>query len=219
MKTVEGICKELKALDGVVGAFVLNQADCLATSLPPQYDTARLVQVGGVLSRINQMSQKAGFDRCATAFHWQRASLLSWPLGEEALLAVLAAPNAVREAVELSASMAVEELSTLVFGKAVRQSMPTQTGPSMVVPAPSAVSSPQQDAGLAQRLEHLEQLLVEELGTSGKALLERAMRKAPRGNAPSGTWLLELRRAVLTEILDPAARVTVAMSVEWAEAD
>ncbi|MGC4067550.1 MAG: hypothetical protein QM784_23475 [Polyangiaceae bacterium] len=219
MKTVEGIRKELKALDGVVGAFVLNQADCLATSLPPQYDTARLVQVGGVLSRINQMSQKAGFDRCATAFHWQRASLLTWPLGEEALLAVLAAPNAVREAVELSASMAVEELSTVVFGKTVRQSIPTQTGTSMVVPSLPTASAQQQDSGLTQRLERLEQLLVEELGASGKPLLERAMRKAPRGGAPLGTWLLELRRAVLSEILDPAARVTVAMSVEWAEAE
>jgi hypothetical protein len=219
MKTVEGICKELKALDGVVGAFVLNQADCLATSLPPQYDTARLVQVGGVLARINQMSQKAGFDRCATAFHWQRASLLTWPLGEEALLAVLAAPNALREAVELSASMAVEELSTVVFGKAPRQSIPSQTTASMVAPAPAAASTSLQESGLAQRLERLEQLLAEELGASGKPLLERALRKAPRGSLPLGAWLLELRRAVLADIPDPTARVTVAMSVEWADAD
>jgi hypothetical protein len=214
MKTVEGICRELKALDGVVGAFVLNQSECLATSLPPQYDTARLIQVGSVLSRINQMSQKAGFERSATAFHWQRASLLSWPLGEEAMLAVLAAPNAVRDAVELSASMALEELTNIVLGKGGPR-FPSIPSAANAAPVPSAAA----DASMAQRLEHIEQLLVEELGSGGKALLERSLRKVPRGTAPLAVWLLDLRRSLLADIPDAGARVTIAMCADWAESD
>lgn len=212
MKTVEGICKELRGLEGVVGAFVLNQTECLATSLPPQYDTNRLSQLGTVLSRVGQMSTKAGFERSATAFHWQRASLLAWPCGDDRVLGILAAPSAVRETVELSASLALEELSTLFGPHAPLLDEPKLEGPN---PLQSAEAS----ADLTDRLARLEQLLVEELGASGKALFERCQRKVPRGALSLADWLLMLRRAVLSEIPDPGARVTVATCADWALLD
>jgi hypothetical protein len=73
MKSVEGVCRELRSLDGVVGAFLLRKSRCVASSLPPQYDFNRLSQVADVLARISQMSQKAGYGNCAMTFHWQRA--------------------------------------------------------------------------------------------------------------------------------------------------
>lgn len=212
MKTVEGICKELRGLDGVVGAFVLSQSECLATSLPPQYDATRLSQLGPILGRVNQMAAKAGFDRSATAFHWQRASLLAWPCGDERVLGILAAPSAVRETVELSASLALEELSTLFE--------PSTPAPNDVLVANRSVSnSSAVSEDLTIRLAHIEQLLVEELGASGKALFERCQRKVPRATLSGSDWLFSLRRVVLSEIPDPSARVTVAMCSEWVVGD
>jgi len=212
MKTVDGICKELRALDGVVGAFVLEQSECLATSLPSQYDPARLTQLGTVLNRVGQMAQKAGFDRSATAFHWQRASLLAWPCGDDAILGILAAPTAVREAVELSASMALEELAPILESRSTVEA---------AVQGPLGGTAPAQEDSrdLEQRFARIEQLLIEELGASGKALFERCQRRVPRGSLPRGEWLLTLRRTVLAEVPDPSARVTVAMSPDWAEGD
>lgn len=212
MKTVEGICKDLRGLDGVLGAFVLSQSECLATSLPPPYDANRLAQLGPILGRVNQMTTKAGFDKSATAFHWQRASLLAWPCGEERVLGILAAPSAVRETVKLSASLALEELSNL-FSPAVA-ALDDASGLPRSLPNPAG---PSED--LALRLERIEQLLVEELGASGKALFERCQRKVPRASVPASNWLLNLRRTVLSEIADPSARVTIAMCSDWALPD
>lgn len=215
MKTVESVCRELKSLDGVVGAFVLQQNQCIGSSLPPQYDPNRLAQVGATLARVSQISHKAGYEQSASAFHWQRASLLTWPIGNDGLLGLLAVPTAVRESVNLSAAMALEDLSSIIRDKA--------SADHISIPAKAEISqSPiveQENARLVARLGHIEQLLVEELGPSGKALLERSRTKTPRGTASACAWLLALRNTVLTDIADPGARVTIATSLHWAELD
>lgn len=114
MKSVEKVCKDLRTLDGVIGAFVLRQSRCISSSLPTQYDFGRLGQVADVLSRVNQMSQKAGYERSAMAFHWQRASLMSWPVGDDTILGLFATPNAVRETINMSVALAIEDLTQIV---------------------------------------------------------------------------------------------------------
>jgi hypothetical protein len=215
MKTIEGICKELKALDGVVGAFVLRQSQCVGSSLPLQYDPGRLAQVGATLARVSQMSQKAGYDGCSTAFHWQRASLLTWPLGEDGLLGLLAAPNAVREAVELSATVALEDLTDILASKPAaspRDERAANVAPAAPVPEPDA-------AKFSERLGEIERLLVQELGPGGKALLERCRTRTPRGSLSATDWLMSLRNTLLSDVGDPGARVTIATSYLWAEFD
>jgi hypothetical protein len=219
MKTVEGVCKELKSLHGVVGAFVLQQDQCLGSSLPPQYDPKRLVQVGAILASINQISQKAGYQRSATAFHWQRASLLTWPLGDNAMLGLLATPNVVRETINMSASIALEDLGRVFESEAGRTRLEPLTPPPPVVPAPpgQVVITPIADEGqLGRRLQSIECLVIEELGPSGKPLFERCLNKTPRGNASASAWLLSFRNAILSDIVDPGARVTIATCHYWA---
>jgi hypothetical protein len=215
MKTVESVCRELKSLEGVVGAFVLQQNQCIGSSLPPQYDPNRLAQVGATLARVSQISQKAGYEQSAAAFHWQRASLLTWPIGNDGLLGLLAVPTAVRESVNLSAAIAIEDLSSIAKDKAGsgRLSVPAKAGHSQ-----SPVLE-QDNALLNARLGDIEQLLVEELGPSGKSLLDRSRTKTPRGTASATAWLLALRNTVLADIADPGARVTIATSLHWAELD
>lgn len=215
MKTVESVCKELRALDGVVGAFVLQKLQCVASSLPPQYDANRLSQVGATLSRISQMAQKSGYDRCASAFHWQRASLLSWPIAEDGVLGLLAMPTAVRETINLSATVAVEELANLLA--AGTQTQPNGTAaPSNSVEAQA--HEPNSDR-INALLREIEQLLVEELGLSGKSLLERCRAKTPRGNASATAWLFALRNTIVADIAEPGARVTLATSHLWTQLD
>jgi hypothetical protein len=217
MKTVEKICKELKSLDGVIGAFVLHKSRCIASSLPAQYDFSRLEQVGTVLSRISQMSQKARFENSALAFHWQRASLLSWPVGDEGTLALLTTPNAAREAVNMSVALAVEDLVRIV-SSGVEEEAPKPLPLLNVSTPPVAPKNTSDNAALDACLHELEQLFVEELGSAGKSLLERCRAKTPRkGNAQE--WLLALRTVVLTDIADPGARAAIAMSPYWAELD
>ncbi len=215
MKTVESVCRELKSLEGVVGAFVLHQNQCIGSSLPPQYDPNRLAQVGATLARVSQISQKAGYEQSAAAFHWQRASLLTWPIGNDGMLGLLAVPTAVRESVNLSAAIALEDLSSITKDKA---SAGRISIPAKVEHAPPQVLE-QDNAKLNARLRDIEQLLVEELGPSGKSLLERSRTKTPRGTASGSAWLLALRNVVLTDIADPGARVTIATSHHWAELD
>ena len=213
MRTIESVCKELGTVDGVIGAFVLRQLDCLFTSLPPAYDTKRLAKVSDALSRLAQVSHKAGYDCIATAFHWQQASLLTWPIGNDALLGLLAAPTAVRENVELNVSLAIEDLSCMLSDRA--SPIPVNSTTSN---ATARSPAPQFDeARLSERLGGIERLLVEELGSAGKSLFERCRMRTPRDHASSSKWLLDLRNAVLGEIRDPVARVTIGTSVHWAD--
>jgi hypothetical protein len=218
MKTVEKVCKELKALDGVIGAFVLRQSRCIGSSLPTQYDFGRLGQVADVLSRVSQMSQKAGYERSSMAFHWQRASLMSWPVGDDAVLGLFALPTAVRESVNMSAALAVEDLTSIVRSGFEDDS--PKPLPLLKVSAPPGPGKAGPDsAALEERLHEIEQLLVEELGTAGKSLLERCRNKTPRGKASAQDWLLALRSVVLNDVPDPGARATIATSYYWAGLD
>lgn len=219
MKTVEGVCKELKTLDGVVGAFVLRQSQCIGSSLPPQYDPGRLAQVADALARVSQISEKAGYAHCATAFHWQRASLLTWPLGDDATLSLLATPNAVREAVNMSASIAIEDLSNIFSN---RSSDDSNDIAKNAAPAHNASAPPdpvQDSAELNERLREIERLLVEELGPGGRSLLERCRNKTLRGKLSASEWLLRLRSAVLADVAEPGARATISMSYFWTDLD
>jgi hypothetical protein len=212
MKTIDGVCKELKTLDGVVGAFVLKRSECLGSSLPPQYDSSRLVQVAGTIARVGQISHRAGYDGISTAFHWQRASLMTWPLEDDALLGLIATPTAVREAIELSASIALEDLSSIVSGKPRTIPCGPPASAKQKPPAPDEAK-----AELDSRLQDIERLLIEELGPAGKHLLERCRNRTPRGGEPASEWLLSLRSAILGDVTDPGARVTIGTSVYWAE--
>ncbi|HEY5961854.1 MAG TPA: hypothetical protein VIV60_35085, partial [Polyangiaceae bacterium] len=82
-------------------------------------------------------------------------------------------------------------------------------------PPPPAALTPV----LAARLANIEKLLIEELGQSGKGLLERALGKTPRGSRPAGEWLLALRMAVLATVTEPGARVTIAASYHFTPPD
>lgn len=79
------------------------------------------------------------------------------------------------------------------------------------VPPPPAALTP----ALTARLADLEALLVQEVGQSGKAQLQRAISKTPRGSRPVSDWLLALRAAVLATVADPGARATIATSYLW----
>lgn len=223
MKNVQDICNELKGLDGSVGAFVWNDGACLGSSLPKAYDTARLTQTATDLSRLTQLAQKANYNRCACVFHWQRATLFSWALNESGGLAVLALPTAPRGMLELSASIAVEDL-LLLLTQAVPLASAAQV--AAVAPEPSAVGvaspvAPAIQANVANaaedhpKLRDLEELVVGELGPTGRVLFLRARQKAYRAGQPESAWLPRLRAAVLADLGDPSAWASVATSVIW----
>lgn len=224
MKTIQDICDELKGLDGSVGAFVWNNGACLGSSLPKAYDAARLTQTGTELSRLSQLAQKASYNRCACVFHWQRATLFSWALGETGGLAVLALPTAPRGVLELSVSIATEDLLPLLARST--QSLTPALVAAVVVPEPSvpagvasapSISIP--SAGSAAedspKLRELEELVVWELGPTGRVLFLRARQKAYRPGLPDSSWLPKLRAAVLADVGDPSAWASVAASVMW----
>jgi predicted regulator of Ras-like GTPase activity (Roadblock/LC7/MglB family) len=214
MKTVEKVCKELKGLDGVIGAFVLQKSRCIASSLPAQYDFNRLGQVADILARVSQMSHKAGYERSSMTFHWQRASLMSWPVGDETVLALFAAPNAVRETINISVALAVEDLEHIVESGYEEDGAKPLPLVKMSAPPLPQRGSPDQPL-VDERLREIEQLCVEELGNAGKALLDRCRNKTPRGKTSAQEWLMALRTTVLTDIADPAARATIAFSHLW----
>lgn len=218
MKTVEKVCKELKGLEGVIGAFVLQKSRCIASSLPTQYDFNRLGQVGDTLTRVSQMSQKAGYEKSALMFHWQRASLMSWPVGDETVLGLFATPNAVRETINMSVALAVEDLERIIQA-GFEDDVPKPLPLVKVSAPPQAQKTPQDQPALDERLRDLEQLFVEELGSAGKSLLERCRNKTPRGKASAHEWLITLRSVALGDITDPIARTMIASSHLWAGFD
>ncbi|MFC1642086.1 hypothetical protein ACFL5O_05275 [Myxococcota bacterium] len=216
-KTVETVCADLKGLAGTVGAFVWHRGTCIASSLPKSYDTARLSQIGGELLRTVQLADKAGYRDSRTAFHWKRASLFSWPIGDAGVLGVLVLPTAIRGMLELSAALAAEDLAPLLQqppepprGLAVSR---TQEVQQQLSSAPPVVADT--TASNAQ-LEQLEELLIEEIGPTGRALLRRAKRQVAHSGIPESSWLRELRTAVLAGLTDPGAWATVATSPLWA---
>lgn len=278
MKTIEGVCSDLNGVEGAMGAFVWHRGACLASSLPKTYDTSRLTQLGSGLARLGQLSHKAGYERSSSAFHWQRASLFTWPLGEAGLLAVLALPSAARGMLELSAAMAVEDLLPLLDysadlgsnqlpasvqlaasspvhvatqqaewsargatppsatlpvapvqsasvitptaftpprpGDKLRGDNPRSESQKIAEPAPAA-EPPLETSEQIARLEEIESLIVEELGPTGRALFQRAKRRAVRPGVPEATWLADLRTLVLSELTDRGVWATVATSVLW----
>jgi len=216
MKSVQDICDELKGLDGSVGAFVWNNGSCLGSSLPKAYDAARLTQTGAELSRLTQLAQKASYNRCACVFHWQRATLFSWALNDTSGLAVLALPTAPRGVLELSASIAVEDLLPLL-GQAVQSPEPA------VIAVPAAPESTPQASSTSAvsvgddhpKLRELEDLVVWELGPTGRVVFSRARQKTYRAGLPESSWLPKLRAAVLADLGDPSAWASIAASVIW----
>ena len=223
MKSIQDICDDLKGLDGSVGAFVWNDGNCLGSSLPKAYDAARLTQTGSELSRLSQLAQKASYNQCTCVFHWQRATLFTWALNDNGVLALLALPTAPRGVLELSVSIAVEELLPLLrratgsakpppaLAPEPRASTVITPGPANVTSATSATSTTEESA----KLRELEELVIWELGPTGRVLFLRARQKAYRVGLSESAWLPALRTAVLADLGDPSAWASVAASVMW----
>jgi len=229
MKSIQDICDDLKGLDGSVGAFVWNDGNCLGSSLPKAYDAARLTQTGSELSRLSQLAQKASYEQCACVFHWQRATLFTWALNDNGVLALLALPTAPRGVLELNVSIAVEELLPLL-GKATASAKPPpaliaeQRASAVITSAPANVTSAANATSAASatstteetaKLRELEELVIWELGPTGRVLFLRARQKAYRAGLSESTWLPALRTAVLADLGDPSAWASVAASVMW----
>ena len=214
MKTIQDICNELKGLEGSVGAFVWNNGGCLGSSLPKAYDAARLTQTAAELSRLTQLAQKASYNHCACVFHWQRATLFSWALQESGGLAILALPTAPRGVLELSASMAVEDLLPLL---AQASQIAAAAVAGALAPGPSTATAANTATAAAEppKLRELEDLVVWELGPTGRVLFSRARQKAYQAGLPESSWLHNLRAAVLADLGDPSAWASIATSVMW----
>jgi hypothetical protein len=113
MKGAFVLCEELRSLDGVLGAFILESNECVASSLPVEFNEMRLNEVGKVLCRAQQVVGSGGFDGAALAFHWEKGSLLTWPARDGTVLGLLATPDAVRETLERRAAVVLEQLTQL----------------------------------------------------------------------------------------------------------
>ncbi|HET9960218.1 MAG TPA: hypothetical protein VFQ61_37265 [Polyangiaceae bacterium] len=233
MSNIQSVCDEMKGLEGTVGAFVWQGGRCLASSLPKAYDSARLNQIGSGLSRLGQLSDKAGYDRSACVFHWPRATLFSWPLPNAGVLAIVASPKVARGELELSVAIAMEELGVLLGQDVSAGSQDASTVPSMIsapviVEKPSAsfaptaaaapvisasVEPPIDDRASAYRLEQIESLLTSEVGPNGRAMLQRLRRQAAQAGIAEAAWLPRLRTLLLSELKDPCARAVVAASI------
>jgi hypothetical protein len=128
----------------------------------------------------------------------------------------MATPTAARGVLELSATIAAEDLAS-ILGRPSARAEAAAVAPA-VGPPPAPVRAP---AVAADTLEHnlkllqLESLLVAEVGPTGRALFQRAKRQACQNGAPESTWLPKLRTLVLGELKDPGAWATVAASVVW----
>ena len=232
MKSIQDICDDLKGLDGSVGAFVWNDGNCLGSSLPKAYDAARLMQTGSELSRLSQLAQKASYNHCACVFHWQRATLFTWALNDNGVLALLALPAAPRGVLELNVSIAIEELLPMLrrapaSAKPPPALAPEQRTSAVVAPGPATVASATSTANAAStanattaaeessKLREIEELVIWELGPTGRVLFLRARQKAYRAGLSESTWLPALRTAVLADLGDPSAWASVAASVMW----
>ena len=226
MKSIQDICDDLKGLDGSVGAFVWNDGNCLGSSLPKAYDAARLTQTGSELSRLSQLAQKASYNQCACVFHWQRATLFTWALNDNGVLALLALPTAPRGVLELSVSIAIEELSPLLHrapgsAEPPPAALPEQRASTVITSSPATVTSAANAANATStteesaKLRELEELVIWELGPTGRVLFLRARQKAYRAGLSESAWLPALRTAVLADLGDPSAWASVAASVMW----
>lgn len=136
MNSIQGVCDEMKGLEGTVGAFVWQGGRCLGSSLPKAYDATRLNQMGSGLSRLGQLTEKAGYDRSACVFHWPRATLFSWVLPNAGVLAIVALPKVARGELELSAAIAMEELGILIEREGNSTDGATSTAPAAATSLP-----------------------------------------------------------------------------------
>jgi hypothetical protein len=113
MKGAFVLCEELRALDGVLGAFVLENSECIASSMPEDFDETKICEMGRVLRRAQQIASTGGYDGASLVFHWQEGSLLTWPTRDGTILGLLANPKALRETLEQRASSVLEQLVQL----------------------------------------------------------------------------------------------------------
>ena len=237
MTSLTEVCEELKGLDGCLGAAVWLNEECLAASLPSDYDAKRVRALGTGLSRLEHLSNRGGYTRAASVFHWDALSLYSWPVGESATLIMLASPSAERVVLEFSAALAIYDLAPLVHGvpaKSVAAPAPARPMPppppkraqaTAQVPVqvqrtaahetlPESPTPAELDL-IEQRLQLLEELIVSELGLAGQALVQRVKRRVGAPQVPTNAWFERLRSAVLAELNDPLTRAVVAASALW----
>ena len=239
MTSLTEVCEELKGLDGCLGAAVWLNEECLAASLPSDYDAKRVRALGTGLSRLEHLSNRGGYTRAASVFHWDALSLYSWPVGESATLMMLASPSAERVVLEFSAALAIDDLAPLVHGVPAKSvaapapARPMPPPPPKRAPVPAIATATAQvqrpaanetlpesptpgDLGLIeQRLQLLEELIVSELGPAGQALVQRVKRRVGAPQVPTNAWFERLRSAVLAELNDPLTRAVVAASALW----
>lgn len=235
MTSLTEVCEELKGLDGCLGAAVWLDEECLAASLPSDYDAKRVRALGAGLSRLEHLSNRGGYTRAASVFHWDALSLYSWPVGESATLMMLASPSAERVVLEFSAALAIDDLAPLVHGAPAKSvaapapARPMPPPPPKRAPAPPPVQvqrpaenetllenpSPAELGLIEQRLQSLEELIVSELGPAGQALFQRVKRRVGAPQVPMNAWFARLRSAVLAELNDPLTRAVVAASALW----
>jgi hypothetical protein len=135
MKGALVLCEELRALDGVLGAFVLESNECVASSISPEIDATQIDELTKVLARAQQVVKIGGYDGAALAFHWEKGSLLTWVYETSHLLGLFATPNAIREILEDHAANVLKELAEL----ATRHTFPPDEVPTRrdhVIPRP-----------------------------------------------------------------------------------
>lgn len=118
MKGAFVLCEELRSLDGVLGAFVLERSECIASSMPAEFDEPKICEMGRVLLRAQQIASTGGYDGATLVFHWQEGSLLTWPTRDGTTLGLLATPQAPREVLEQRASSVLEQLVQLASHRA-----------------------------------------------------------------------------------------------------
>ncbi len=200
MTGAEAVCTEIKNVDGILGAFVWHRSQCVASSLPKTYDTARLGQAGSGLWRTMLLARTAGYGGSPAAFHWQRVSLYGWAIGDEGLLGVVAHPKVPRSVLDLTATTSAAALLQVLHPTAADGPAPES--------APGAPAAP-------VRLANLERALMGELGPPGRELLDRSVRRAWQPGVPESIWLPRLRAVVLAEVDDVAARDRLAESPWW----
>jgi hypothetical protein len=137
MKGAFVVCEELRSLDGVLGAFVLEHERCVASSCSPEFDATRFEKLGTTLARARQVIGSHGYDGASLVLHWERGSLMVWPARDGSMLGLLAAPDVGRETLEERASVALSELAS-VKAKALREftSDELPTRPDHGIPRP-----------------------------------------------------------------------------------
>jgi hypothetical protein len=120
----------------------------------------------------------------------------------------------------MSVEVALEDLSTVPETEVSEDvGAPTSGREANAIAAPAVGKSASDLPMLEERLRAIERLLVEELGPSGKTLLERCRGKTPKGKGTTSDWLLALRQTVVGEVAEPGARVAVGTSYLWTGLD